>query len=90
MPVEELVEVDVEEVDKEVDEEMNKEVDKKVDKEVDKEVDEEVDKEVDEEVDMGEAFPTGDLAPEQALALQVALLAAAGFWAGGPGDLVAG
>ena len=58
MPMEELVEKDVEEVDK--------------------------------EVDVGEAAPTGDLAPEQAPAPPVTLLVAAGIWAGGPSDQVAG
>ena len=48
-----------------------------------------MDKEVDKEVDMGEAPPTGDSAPKQALAPPVTLPAAAGFWLGGPSDQVA-
>ena len=47
-------------------------------------------KEADEEVDVGEAPPTGDLAPEQAPAPRVTLPAAAGFWVGSPSDQVAG
>ena len=42
--------------------------------------------EADEEADMGEAPPTGNLAPEQVLAPQAILPAVPGFWAGGPSD----
>ena len=47
---------------------------------------EEADKEVAKKVDVGEAPPTGDLVPEQALVLLATLLAVAGIWASGPGD----
>ena len=50
----------------------------------------EEDEEVDKEVDVGEAPPTGDLVPEQVLALLATLLAEARIWAGGPGDQMAG
>ena len=46
--------------------------------------------EVDEEMDVGEAPPTRDLAPEQALAPPATVLAASGIWAGGPSGQVAG
>ena len=47
---------------------------------------EEADKEVAKKVDVGEAPPTGDLVPEQALVLLATLLAVAGIWAIGPHD----
>ena len=40
--------------------------------------------EVDAEMDVGEAPPTGVLAPEQAPAPPATMLAMAGIWAGGP------
>ena len=45
--------------------------------------------EADKEADMGEAPPTGDLAPEQAPAPWATLPAAPRFWAGGLSDQVA-
>ena len=45
--------------------------------------------EADAEMDVGEVPPTGDLAPEQAPAPPVTLLAMAGIWVGGQGDQVA-
>ena len=47
-------------------------------------------KEAGKDVDMGEAAPTRELACEQASAPPATLLAAAGIWACGPGDQVAG
>ena len=45
--------------------------------------------EADKEMDVGKAPPTGELAPEQALALPATLLVASGIWAGGPSSQVA-
>ena len=45
--------------------------------------------EADTEMDMGEAPPTGVLAPEQVPVLPMTILAMAGIWAGGPGGQVA-
>ena len=50
----------------------------------------EEDEEVDKEVDVGEPPPTGDLVPEQVLALLATLLAEARIWADVPGDQMAG
>ena len=47
-------------------------------------------KEAGKDVVMGVATPTEELAPEQALALLMTLLAVAGIWARGPSDQVAG
>ena len=46
--------------------------------------------EVDAEMDVGEAPPTGDLAPEQAPAPPATMLAMASIWAGGQDNQVAG
>ena len=40
-------------------------------------------------MDVGEAPPTGDLAPEQAPAPPATMLVTAGIWAGGPSGQVA-
>ena len=45
--------------------------------------------EADEEMDMGEAPPTRELVPEQALVLPATVLAASGIWVGGPSGQVA-
>ena len=45
--------------------------------------------EADTEMDVGEAPPTGVLAPEQVPALPMTMLAMAGIWAGGPSGQVA-
>ena len=47
-------------------------------------------KEVDTEMDMGEAPPTGDLVPEQALAPLATMLVMAGIWVGGQDNQVTG
>ena len=41
------------------------------------------------EMDVGEAPPTGDLAPEQAPAPPATMLVTAGIWVGGPSSKVA-
>ena len=46
--------------------------------------------EADKDMDVGEVPPTGDSVPEQAPALPATLLVAAGIWAGGQGNQVAG
>ena len=46
--------------------------------------------EADTEMDVGEAPPTGDLAPEQAPVPPATMLAMDGIWAGGQDDQVAG
>ena len=45
--------------------------------------------EADAEMDVGEAAPTGVLAPEEALALPAMILVMAGIWVGGPSGQVA-
>ena len=44
--------------------------------------------EADTEMDLGEAPPTGDLAPEQVPAMPVTMLVMASIWAGGRGEQV--
>ena len=56
---------------------------------VDELVEEDVE-EADEEVDVEEVPPTGDLVAEQAPAPPATLLTAAGIWASGSSDQVAG
>ena len=45
--------------------------------------------EADAEMDVGEAHPTGDLVPEQALAPPITMLVTASIWAGSQDDQVA-